>query len=91
MLVETEFESASAWPSLRLAQAGIGENPAPGPPLALTSFRIALNFVKCVKSNEQQRGHGVTRRGCVGGPLRSPRPSAPNREQCGQLGVQSGV
>ena len=31
------------------ANAQIGEKPAPGPPLALTSFRMALNFVKSVK------------------------------------------
>ena len=29
-----------------IIQAGIGENRAPGPPLALTSFMIALNKVK---------------------------------------------
>jgi hypothetical protein len=28
------------------AQAGIGANPAPGPPLALTSLRTALNKVR---------------------------------------------
>jgi hypothetical protein len=27
------------------SQAGIGENPSPGPPLALTSLSMALNFV----------------------------------------------
>jgi hypothetical protein len=35
--------------SYTAVQAGIGENPAPGTPLALTSLRMALNFVKLVK------------------------------------------
>ena len=44
-----------------VAQAGIGENPAPGPPLALTSARIELNKVSVMS---------VTMRGAMVCPLR---------------------